>query len=177
MNPRMKRIILALLFILVIVFFVVAFKGILQKMKQKKIIEASNQKIFQEILFSPVPSEVSDIRGLGFQEGERDTYFVFQGTEKTVQDLLQLHSYMKKECTDLSLFSSLFEPSIDPQFQSYLKKWDIQEVTSPECYTSLIFNATGIEGKLYTNTLRAKAQSEFLFDKDSNIIYFHEIGS
>lgn len=154
------------------IFFILAFRGALKKIEEKKQISLSNEKMFQSILFDPIPPGVTDIVGLGFQENEQDTYLKFVATPDVVARLLSLHEYKKWDCGNTSVFQSLFVPTT----KINIRKWDIFNSEESVCYTTLIFNETGIEGKFYSNTFRKRARSEFLFDQKKNVVYFHEQG-
>ena len=80
-----------------------------------------------------------------------------------------LHTYEVHSCLD-STFQTLFYPVTEASIRS----WNLKKVKSAVCYTSLLFNETGISGKFYNNSLHIHARSEFLLDTDTNVIYFHE---
>lgn len=138
--------------------------------------EEKSKKVFEQVLFSPIPSEVSDIILITPRGEETDTYLAFQGSKETVQKMLILHPYTKVECSDMSILQPLFAPVSAPKNYERSSEWRLLQLQSPECFSSLLFNEKGIEGKLYSNTLRQNAQSEFIFDAKTNIIYFHERG-
>ena len=156
-----------------LIFFILAFRGAIKKIDEKKQENISNEKLFESILFGPVPIGVTSIQGLGFQENSQDTYLKFVATPDVVARLMSLHKYQKGDCKNLSVFQSLFVPSGEVS----LRKWNIEKTSDTSvCYTSLIFNETGIDGKFYSNNLRQRARSEFLFDEQTGVVYFHEQG-
>lgn len=168
-----KKFIFILLVLLVGVFFILAFRGAIKKIEEKKQQQVSNEKLFELILFAPVPTGVTNIQGLGFQENSLETYLKFSATPDVVARLMSLHEYKKGDCNNASVFQSLFVPSGEVSF----RKWNIEKSSDTSvCYTSLIFNETGIEGKFYSNNLRQRARSEFLFDEQTGVVYFHEQG-
>lgn len=134
------------------------------------------QNAFEHVLFSPIPSGVKNIQGVNVKHGGTDTYLKFETTPEMVNQIMALHPYKKVECSDRSVLQPLFAPSEVPKNYSGSKNWDILKLKNPECYATLIFNEAGIEGKVYSNSIRQNAQSEFIFDTERNIIYFHESG-
>lgn len=171
-----KKYLFSFLILLVIIFFVVAFRNLYKKNQENKLMDASNAVLFQTLLLDPVPESIKNLKGLGYQENTRDTYFQFDADESVVQKLLALHDYKKEDCNDKTIFQSLFAPSKDQNNPWAIRQWKIQRAKNPVCYTTLIFNEAGIQGKFYSDKMRQKARSEFLFDQETGKIYFHEEG-
>lgn len=137
---------------------------------------SQGEEIFKEVLFDPIPEEVSAIQALQLRSDNTDTYLKFQASRKVFEQIMGLHAYKKIECSDKSVLQPLFAPVDAPKNYSGSRNWDVLDLKIPECYATLIFNETGIDGKVYSNKLHQNAQSEFIFDSERNIIYFHERG-
>lgn len=145
--------------------------------KENTIIRLENEDLFQEIVFNPIPEGISDIRGFKNQKGKLDTYLKFTVTTKNVEALLQLHEYKKVDCSNEAVFSKLFAPKkIKDVVEGSVSFWKVSTVENKVCYATFLFTASGIEGRLYSNNLRQRAQSEMVIDEKNNVVYFHESG-
>ena len=148
----------------------------LRMQKKNSESQVEYQKAFENVLLNPIPSGVKNIQGVSIKQGGTDTYLKFETPSEVVNQIMALHPYKKIECSDRSVLQPLFAPAEAPKNYSGSKNWDILDLKTPECFATLIFNETGIDGKLYSNKLRQNAQSEIIFDSERNIIYFHESG-
>ena len=139
--------------------------------------QKENEKIFQTLIFEPLPEDVTQVKGFKNQEGKADTFFKFVVTESGLKKLLQLHEYKSIDCTSDTVVNQLFVPVDTKDFvEGSIFFWDIVKVEDKVCYATFLFTSSGIEGKLYNNSIRQRAHSELLIDQKNNTVYFHESG-
>ena len=170
----MKKYFFILLFFVIVtlsIFFGVRFQ------KQNALTRVENQELFEQILMNPFAGGVSDIQGFKNQKGKPDTYLKFRVTNEQKEVLLKLHEYKKIDCSNEAVLSKLFAPKkIKHLVEGSVSFWNISESPDNVCYATFLFTPSGIEGKLYQNSLRQKAQSELLIDQKNNVVFFHESG-
>lgn len=152
------------------IFFGVRFQ------KQNAVTRVQNQELFEQILMNPFGG-VSDIQGFKNQKGKSDTYFKFRVTSEQKEVLLKLHEYKKIDCTNEAVLSKLLAPEKTKNIvEGSTSFWNVSKVENKVCYATFLFTPSGIEGKLYANNLRQRAQSEMVIDEKNNVVYFHESG-
>lgn len=168
-----KKYIFIFIVFLVGIFFILAFRGALQKIQEKRNSVAFGQIVFENILLTPIPSGVKNIEQILIESGSKESYLKFVASPDVIARILALHEYKKRDCSERTVFQTLYSlPTEKKQ-----RKWNIEKTSEASvCYTTLIFNETGIEGKFYSNTVRQRARSEFLFDEQTGVVYFHEQG-
>lgn len=125
------------------------------------------KNMFHSVLFESIPPGVEDIETVGNFDVNNGIFLRFHAPSDFSAQLLSLRDYKTVRCADES-----FQKEAEPLFRT-LKKEKIQPT---ECYTTFLFNESGIQGKLYKSNVYSAAKSGFIVDTENTMIYFFEKG-
>lgn len=125
------------------------------------------QNLFRSVLFESIPPGVDEIEAVGNFDVNNGIFLRFHAPNDFTSKLLALREYKTTRCGDES-----FQKDAEPFFKA-LKK---EKINPNECYSSFVFNESGIQGKLYKSNIYSAAKSGFIVDSENDMIYFFEKG-
>jgi hypothetical protein len=124
--------------------------------------DVSPETMFQNVLFNPIPANVTNLTGTGYTMQGHDLYLRFNADDDFVADLIALYDYQLIDCPNLST-----KLALPGQLSGSIPDWE----PPLDSAATVCYRASG-----YSNTWTDLGISEWALDTDTMTIYFHEIG-